>query len=224
MDHEHALALKAVERYALGELSPAEQDAFEEHFFTCSECAERVRETGMFVENARAVLRTERAPAPAHESRLDRWFNWLRQPAFGVPVLASSVLAVLVGVQFVQMRGMREQLAALTSPQPLATAALRPLTRGEPVSVDLDRSAKFFHIVMDPDPEQIASAYTYEIRSETGETVVSRRTAPAPEPGAPLRLLLPADRFSDGTYTVYLQPDAQPNARGQQFRFRVQRN
>jgi anti-sigma factor RsiW len=44
VDHETALATHVVERYLLGELSPAEAREFELHFFACSECAAAVDE------------------------------------------------------------------------------------------------------------------------------------------------------------------------------------
>ena len=39
MDHNEALRLHAVEKYALGELPPSQRDEFEEHFLECQECA-----------------------------------------------------------------------------------------------------------------------------------------------------------------------------------------
>ena len=35
MDHSEAVQLMATERYLLGELSPDQREAFEEHFFEC---------------------------------------------------------------------------------------------------------------------------------------------------------------------------------------------
>jgi len=57
MDHNEALRLHAVEKYALGELPPSLRNEFEEHYFECEECAEDVRAAAEFVDNVRAVLR-----------------------------------------------------------------------------------------------------------------------------------------------------------------------
>ncbi|WP_109486882.1 zf-HC2 domain-containing protein [Occallatibacter savannae] len=39
MDHKEALESMAVERYLLGELSPAQNESFEQHAISCDECA-----------------------------------------------------------------------------------------------------------------------------------------------------------------------------------------
>lgn len=43
MDHDTAIRIYAVERYFLCELSEAERDAYEAHFFSCGACSEQVR-------------------------------------------------------------------------------------------------------------------------------------------------------------------------------------
>ena len=42
MDHQEVLSTLASERYLLGEMTDTERDSFEEHFFSCAECAEDV--------------------------------------------------------------------------------------------------------------------------------------------------------------------------------------
>src|SRR5579862_9461649 len=56
MEHDDAIRLHAAERYVARELSADEQDAFEEHFFDCPECAESVRFELTFRANMREVL------------------------------------------------------------------------------------------------------------------------------------------------------------------------
>lgn len=56
MDHLEAIQSKAAERYALHQLSAVESEAFEEHFFSCTECAEEVRWVTMFESNAKKVV------------------------------------------------------------------------------------------------------------------------------------------------------------------------
>src|SRR6185369_6283770 len=46
MDHRHAVETLAMERYLLDEMTGQERDAFEEHFFSCAECAEDARAAG----------------------------------------------------------------------------------------------------------------------------------------------------------------------------------
>jgi len=52
MDHNEALRLHAVEKYALGELPPSLRNEFEEHYFECEECAEDVKAAAEFVERS----------------------------------------------------------------------------------------------------------------------------------------------------------------------------
>ena len=44
MEHHQAAAILASERYVLDELTVAERDAFEEHYFTCAICAQEVKD------------------------------------------------------------------------------------------------------------------------------------------------------------------------------------
>jgi hypothetical protein len=57
MDHTQAIDGKFTERYLLGELTPAQRDQFEDHYFDCAICADDVQTGAVFVDNARAVLR-----------------------------------------------------------------------------------------------------------------------------------------------------------------------
>ncbi|HSY49755.1 MAG TPA: zf-HC2 domain-containing protein [Thermoanaerobaculia bacterium] len=43
-EHQAAVKSMSAERYVLGEMEPAERDAFEEHFFDCAECSSDVRD------------------------------------------------------------------------------------------------------------------------------------------------------------------------------------
>jgi len=67
MDHAEAIANHAADRYLLGELSSAEADAFEEHFFDCADCADELRVGLRFMNGGRGLAReaAERADAPA---------------------------------------------------------------------------------------------------------------------------------------------------------------
>jgi anti-sigma factor RsiW len=57
MEHAEAIELRAAERYVLKQLTNAEADAFEEHFFSCLECAEEVRWIAMIEDNVKRVER-----------------------------------------------------------------------------------------------------------------------------------------------------------------------
>jgi anti-sigma factor RsiW len=63
MDHLEAVRLRAAERYVLKQLNVAEAEAFEEHFFSCPECAEEVRWIAMFEDNARKAVKAREMSA-----------------------------------------------------------------------------------------------------------------------------------------------------------------
>jgi hypothetical protein len=94
MDHSEAVKIRATERYLLGELEPESRDQFEEHIFSCNDCAMDLRTAAMFVEQSKGVLtESQRAPFVVPVARTSwNWFGWLR-PAFAIPALA-CLLAV----------------------------------------------------------------------------------------------------------------------------------
>src|SRR5258708_36588877 len=91
MDHDSITKNQTTERYLLRELTETESDAFEEHYFDCQECAERVRCGTELMEYGREVAREGRftpiVPVPP-------------QPNYWTPALRVGMLAVMLGVGF----------------------------------------------------------------------------------------------------------------------------
>lgn len=56
MNHEQATGTQAAERYALGRLGAEEREAFEGHYFDCSDCFQRVRLELHYLLQGRARL------------------------------------------------------------------------------------------------------------------------------------------------------------------------
>src|SRR5258708_8684403 len=95
MDHELAIKDQSVERYFINEMEPPEREAFEEHFFGCDLCADDVRATSAFVDNAKAILKERKTwPKAAGRGRMGRWLGWFR-PAFATGALAALCLVVI---------------------------------------------------------------------------------------------------------------------------------
>jgi len=65
MDHIEAVRTRAAERYALKQMTPAEIEIFEEHFFTCQECAEEVKWISVFEQNAKKIVGKKVRATPA---------------------------------------------------------------------------------------------------------------------------------------------------------------
>lgn len=99
MEHHEAIEMMASERYLLDELTPELRDAYEEHMFGCTECADDVRFGAAFVDQAKEVLPgIAAAPAPVRQpvkAAVEKrdWFAWLR-PAIMVPAFA-CLLAIV---------------------------------------------------------------------------------------------------------------------------------
>jgi hypothetical protein len=92
MEHNDAVRLQAVEKYILGELSPAVRDEFEAHYFDCAVCSFNLRAGVAFAAGARQFF--AEAPArtlPASAPR-SNWLSWL--PRFAVPAFAALLLVV----------------------------------------------------------------------------------------------------------------------------------
>lgn len=216
--------MRAAERYILGELSDAERDEFEEHYFSCRLCADQVRETAAFVENAAAVWRSGLAEGQAErrDPARPRFWSWFPNPRLAVAMAAAGILLVVAAAQFIEIRGLRGQLAVALAPQVVVSTTLQPLTRSEGTVVAMSPGATLFEVIMDVDPEARAAEYTYEIRAASG-ALIAGGSAAAPPAGAGLHLLLPAARFVPGTYSLRLSPAMSPGvapaAEPQRFRF-----
>jgi Putative zinc-finger len=194
MDHDEAIGSQAAERYVAGELSPAERDAFEEHFFDCPECAEEVRWQQIFAANARAVAR-EQAQAAAGPPVWAAWRDWFRaRPLLALSLAANAALAV--GVGYLLLKGISRRssgpqwVAAYFAPPP-ARAAVEPQT--------IPSGAASF-IVHFPAPDQDGSC-SYEILDAAGKRESAGvLSAPAREPEWYLQI--PVGGLSPGVHKL----------------------
>src|SRR5436853_7819226 len=93
MEHNQAVAEMAAEKYVLNELGNGERDQFEEHYFSCTDCAQDVRDLAGLAEGARVLLTTRLMieqtgidPGQRASWWLDVWrLPWLRlQPGAGL--------------------------------------------------------------------------------------------------------------------------------------------
>jgi hypothetical protein len=95
-----------VERYVGDRLTAEERQAFEEHFFACDECFEKLQATERFAVGMRDAAERGRLLAPLQETN-PRWFGW------ALPATASIalVMAGLLGwAYFGQMPRLRSEL------------------------------------------------------------------------------------------------------------------
>ena len=197
MDHDEAVREMMVERYLLRELSPDEQDAFEEHFFTCEECASDVRSEAAFIDHSKMVLAApaQEAVARKTERQTTGWRAWFR-PALAAPVMA--VLLVLLGYEsFVEIPRARQLAQQSSTAQvlpalSLATAATRgdskatlSVHKGEPFLLLLDIPAKAQFVSYSAEMHNPAGekVWSLPVTSDAARDTVSIRIPGQQEPG-----------------------------------------
>lgn len=177
MDHEVAAKTHTIERYLLGEMPASERDAFEEHYFDCTECAEEVRTASALMRDMKSALR-ERAATPARSS--PGWFSWLRMPVL-VPTFAAALLAVVVGYQNMVV------LPDLEAPQSMTSAViLDGATRGDVPTVRAGDPLQFAIALEAP----AAGKLYVELDRASGSRVRAGEVA-APAPGKALDVYFP---------------------------------
>src|SRR5215467_1836795 len=121
MDHEAAVQQNAAERYLLGELTGEARGAFEEHFFTCPECADDVEALTVFAANARAVFREKPVPSGVLLSTRVFWMS------------AGLNLALVAGLGYLLLGvtpQMKRELAEARAPQFVQDVPVLAVARG----------------------------------------------------------------------------------------------
>jgi hypothetical protein len=227
MEHDQATRMQAAERYLLGELSDAERDQFEEHFFDCRACAEEVRTGAIFEANARAVfVEQDRRPPVVG------FWEWVRlRPAFSGSL--ASVALLLLGAGGYQVRvaqGLRTELAELRAPQAYPVVFLRGLTKGDEQLIEVSRTGLFFGLSLDLSPGQSFRQYRGEVLSESGAILFTVPLLKPRTPGDPLNLLIPTSSLEPGRrYTLVVRgldgdSTGKPGIEIAKYPFATQRN
>jgi hypothetical protein len=209
MDHQDAVRTLAAERYLLDELSDAEREVFEAHYFECATCAESVRAGAVLADAARSG----RIPAAAPVSTRGGWSF-----AAVVPMAAAAALALVVGYQsLVTIPGLRQ---AIDAPRALTPIALAPMSRGEGAEVSRGEATDPVALALDINADTQSSQLVYDLRTDSGDVVLSG-VAPVPSQGTPLLLLIPGTSLTTGQYEVVVRDGASPAREMGTYRFIV---
>jgi anti-sigma factor RsiW len=209
MTHAQAVRTSAAERYLLEEMPELERYAFEEHYFSCAECAEEVRLGGVMRDGVKAGLldlKATDAQVPAPGMGRERW-----RAAGWLPWAVAATLALVVGYQ--SMR------PSWIQPQALSPVTVRSASRGAETIVPLPAVAAAVALALDvqaTDPGQL----TYDLRGSDGGIVSSGQIQP-PAPGAPLLLLFPAWTLTTGEHYILTVRHAPSGSLAGEFRFGV---
>jgi len=199
MDHAEALKIKATEKYFLGEMTRKEREAYEDHYFTCQECAIDVKSTATLMDNSREIFRKELAAQSARSEKRG-WFGWM-QPAYAMAAVAALVLVIgyqnLVTIPQAKHRGLEAQ--PLTS-YSLVTAGSRGgndltfnVRPNAPFGlyVDIPATAQYNHFVADVQDDSGASKFSVPISSQQAKETI--------------QLLIPASTLSAGHYNLVIR-------------------
>lgn len=204
MDHAEALRQDAAGRYVAGELAASEIEEFEEHYFSCRECAEELKLETAFAENARAVFRDK---AKGNAAVRLGWWERVRA-GFAMPMAAAACLLLVVGFQnLVTIPRLRSEVGQLSSGEPPYAFPLK-LARG-PERIQVPHDSMFLMPYLYPPSGSAVGHYVCDLQLEGG-AVHKRVTVSAPPPGQPLRLMLLRREFPSGTYTVTIRGDNAP--------------
>ena len=154
--------------YVCDALDPAEREAFEEHFFGCTECAQDVRSGATLISGMKDVLAEEPAPAGAvvrqPESTRSGWLGWLR------PALALPVLIVLIGIVAYQNLVSYPKLKmAANTPQVLPWASVNVSSRGANAPTITVHHGEGFLLFVNIPPDSRYSSYIAELHDPSGK-------------------------------------------------------
>lgn len=211
MDHAEAVRLQAAEKYLLGELSRAQREEYEEHYFSCAECAEELKTTVVFAEGTRQVFRDEAREAIA-EQRKDRaresWFAWLR-PAFAIPVFAALLL--VIGYQnTVTIRGLKQsnsRVGAVKVVQSFSLLSVRAAGGGS-ITIRV-RPDEGYGLEVDIPPTSSATGYVCQVQDEAGQTRVTLMVS-ADEAKRTVHVNVPGGALPAGKYAFVVYSDQAP--------------
>jgi hypothetical protein len=224
MEHAEAQQMRAVERYALGDLSVSEVEDFERHFFDCPQCSEELRLLCVLQDNARAVfIEQSSAPSlspatteepvatPAKRPQAEspaRTVRWWQGWAVAWPALAMLVVAVFLGYQ----AGERKT----GEPQAVNAYPLHSPSRGTEALVSPATGAQFYTLYMDRSWDTDFASYRAVVRDDPGHTgqgagqssgAGSERISmplAKPEQGGTIYVLLPAHALPGGRYVIQI--------------------
>ena len=204
MDHTEAVDQHVVEKYLLGELSQGARDAFEEHYFTCEDCAIDLRAASIFIAQAKKEL-AQPILAPAKEPKKKLFqFPQLLRPAFAVPAMAAMLL--VIGFQnFVTVPRLKQEVAVATQPQIMpAVALVDGQSRGEEVRTVEAKAHQSFLLSVDIPADGRFSEYICSLESPSGKTVWQLKIQPS-QAADTVPIQVPADSTEAGVNTLRVQ-------------------
>jgi anti-sigma factor RsiW len=203
MDHADVIARMSAENYLLGQLTPAEGEEFEEHYFTCPECIEDLKSGLALTQKLRAHFRAEPGLVSVPAPRPAVW-RWLR-PAVAWAAAAVMLLAILVFQSLVTVPRLRSRAAFSGHAQALPAFSLVTLgaRAAAPMVVRADPAAPLAFFV-DVPPQDGFVSYTCRLQTEAGAPRFSV-DVPAGQSRDPALLFVPAGTLAPGRFVLIME-------------------
>jgi hypothetical protein len=208
VDHAEVLRSNLVEQYLLGEVSTALRKEFEEHYFTCIECARDVQAGATFLDASRGIPRTKPSCAPEATStngltqapaRNSRWAACLR-PAWVVPAFALLMASIVY--QNVRTIPALRRHATQDTPQELASYSLiAQNSRGASPAAIHAQPNKPFALFVDIPPVGSYDGYMVDVADTAGSHGFSLLLTKS-EARNTVQLLVPGGTLPPGNYVL----------------------
>jgi putative zinc finger protein len=246
MLHTHIDNDEIIERYVRGQLAPEERRAFEEHFFGCEECFEKLQDAERFHAGIRDAARRgllQDASQVAFTPNRATWFRW----AFAATACASLVLGVTVGWIFLREipslhKELQQTVAHLQIERQARTAleqrvvpaeqseANVPLVMldasraaEEPALAVVPRGAKHVILWIEPGPARYRT-FRMEVFT-SGKRLVTSLDHLERGPYGGLAASLPADQLPTGDFRITLTgQNPAPASLVGEYRLRIERH
>jgi hypothetical protein len=203
MDHDLALKSQACEKYLLGELSPDLRDAYEEHYFSCAECAVQLRMAADLVGAGQHIFAKTPDLATAMPALRNPggWSRWLR-PAFAIPAIAGLLL--IVGYQNLILIPRLQQSEA---PRVLPMYSLISAnTRGETLPVLAAQPNQPFGLYVDIPVDREIANYQVSVQDPAGKTILSSSLDSAQAQKTQVLVINPEKKSGEYTLVIVGQP------------------
>jgi hypothetical protein len=193
MTHDEAKKLMAAEAYILNDLETAERNAFEEHFFDCTDCAADVLDAAKIADG----IRTGTNVVPFRH--YSRWAAAAAAAAVAVGLAYNYVPQVATNSGH-SSTAIRQRASVNTEEQAIELGT----TRGGALRYHIDATRPvsiYFGIeVVNPIPP-----YRCELRDETGSVVWSKDVRDMDEVKEAVRMDVPAGKFHTGEYSLKIR-------------------
>lgn len=223
---------EVVERYVRNRLTPEDRQAFEEHFFACDECFEKVQAMERFAAGIRDAAERgllEDGAVAADLRQAPAWTRWALAGSSAAAIALAAVIAWALLVRIpslqrnlrvavTQMQSQQQTLAQLQTsaaagPAVQANVPLVMLqeTRGEPsTTAALPSDARQLIVWVEPGPTRFQT-YRIEIYSSASKLVTSVDGLSRGPYGA-LAASIPTESLQPGVYQVRLVGQTPPPA------------